>query len=384
MHGTELAIKSVLRFLFADNNVELALPSNGYEDLAASVGKQKSCFLHTFSDASFGPYRFNSRKGISGGVVLCEGGLIRSLARQQQALSLSSCEAEIYAIQLMSQESISFSRFVHRVLFALNEVSEPEVVEVLLESDSTSALQLLMSDTLPRRSRHIEIRLLWLKEQIKENRIRVKHKAGVDNPADLFTKCLHTRDFMKHRSTLGFLRVDGPPQDLMSLAPVSEKGFVFVEVCCREGSSLQKACNSSKIPYAGVVKDIEFRGVQRGLGKFMSEHRALGRWIHMHISTPCSSGSPLKNFSSSETEADREWESIMSGVVGLLKDECFPDSLSFELPKSNSIWNRETTCYLLEFAGMKYSQDVHLCQCLYRGKRQQTNWQNTAFSNNTS
>ena len=193
---------------------------------------------------------------------MCEGGLIRSLARQQQALSLSSCEAEIYAIQLTSQESVAFSRFVHRMLFSLNEVAEPETVEVLLESDSSSALQLLMSETLPRRSRHIEIRLLWLREQIQAQKIRIKHKAGVDNPADLFTKCLHTREFLKHCTTIGFLHVVGPVQDLMSLAPASEKGLAFVEVCCREGSSLQKGCVASKIPYAGVVKEVEFRGVQ--------------------------------------------------------------------------------------------------------------------------
>ena len=368
MHGTEMAIKSVLRYLFADNNVELALPSNGYEDLFESVGKRTSCFLHTFSDASFAPYRFNQRKGISGGIVMCEGGLIRSLARQQQALSLSSCEAEIYAIQLMSQESVAFSRFVHRMLFSLNEISEPEIVEVLLESDSSSALQLLMSETLPRRSRHVEIRLLWLREQIQSKKISIKHKPGVDNPADLFTKCLHTREFMKHRTTIGFLRVDGPVQDLMSLAPASEKGFVFVEVCCKEGSSLQKCCIDSKIPYAGVVKDVEFRGVQRSLGRFMTGHREEGSWIHMHISTPCSSGSPLKNFSSGETDADREWEPIMTGVLSLLEEECFPDSISFELPKTNSIWNRDVTKRLIERAGLKHSQEVFLCQALYRGK----------------
>ncbi len=33
MRGTEMAIKSVLRYLFPDCNVEMALPSNGYEDL---------------------------------------------------------------------------------------------------------------------------------------------------------------------------------------------------------------------------------------------------------------------------------------------------------------------------------------------------------------
>ena len=51
--------------------------------------------------------------------MFCEGGLVRSFARQQQALSLSSCEAELYALQMTTQESVAFTKFCHRVLFSL-------------------------------------------------------------------------------------------------------------------------------------------------------------------------------------------------------------------------------------------------------------------------
>ena len=57
-----------------------------------SVAFTKFChrvlFSLAFADASFAPYRFNARRGISGGVVFCEGGLVRSFARQQQALNM--------------------------------------------------------------------------------------------------------------------------------------------------------------------------------------------------------------------------------------------------------------------------------------------------------
>ncbi len=116
-------------------------------------------------------------------------------------------------------------------------------------------------------------------------------------PADLFTKCLHSREFVKHGAAIGFLRVDGPVQDSMSLAPVSEKGLAFVEVCCK-GRFIASVRMWFGIPYAGVVKDAEPRGARR--------QREIGCWTHMHISTPCSSGPPFKNFSSSETKADCE------------------------------------------------------------------------------
>ena len=55
----------------------------------------RSVHLHSFSDASHAPYRFNNRKGVSGGAVFFERSLVRSLSLQQQALSLRSCEAEL-------------------------------------------------------------------------------------------------------------------------------------------------------------------------------------------------------------------------------------------------------------------------------------------------
>ena len=70
--------------------------------------------------------------------VFFERSLVRSLSRQQQALSLSSCKAELYGLQ-------SVCRLVHRLLFALHEIDEPEEVVIWLESDSSSALQLVRS-----------------------------------------------------------------------------------------------------------------------------------------------------------------------------------------------------------------------------------------------
>ena len=77
--GTESAIRALLRFLFEDVGTCLRLPSPEYENLM--IGPARRSILHSFSDASFAPYRFNGRKGISGGVVFCEGALVRSLAR---------------------------------------------------------------------------------------------------------------------------------------------------------------------------------------------------------------------------------------------------------------------------------------------------------------
>ena len=369
-HGTEMALRAVLRFLFADRNVHLMLPSPEYDSLNFPERSRMNQFLHSFADASFAPYRFNSRKGISGGVVFCEGGLVRSFARQQQALSLSSCEAELYALQMVSQESVAFTKFCHRVLFSLDEISEPECVEVMLESDSSSALQLIQALDLPKRSRHVEIRLLWIRGQVESGKIKIRHRPGLENVADLFTKCLPSKDFLRHRTTLGILTIDAPLDDLLALSMSKPKRkLAVVELCCREGSMIQKACETSGFRYCGVTKDVELKSVLLQVKRFVDEQRLLGNWVHLHISTPCTSGSPLKNFSGNvETQADSEWKGIMDAVPKYLDEGIVADSVSFELPRSNSIWDRSETKHVLEKGDLKFCQDVHLCQAGYKGK----------------
>ena len=56
-------------------------------------------------------------------------------------------------------------------------------------------------------------------------------------------------------------------------------------------------------------------------------------WVHLHVSTPCSSGSPLKRFSpETVTDSDLQWETIMTAIPCYFGFSVKPDSASFELP----------------------------------------------------
>ena len=114
--GTEAAIRSLLRFLFEDVGTCLRLPSPEYENLM--IGPARHSILHSFSDASFAPSRVERE------FVFGEGALVRSLARKQQSVSLPSCEAELYALQMVAQESVAFSNFCHRVYTGIGEMRE--------------------------------------------------------------------------------------------------------------------------------------------------------------------------------------------------------------------------------------------------------------------
>ena len=371
MHGTEQALKAVLRFLYVDMHACLCLPSRD-ETIMSQVddAQLRSVHLHSFSDASHAPYRFNNRKGVSGGAVFFERSLVRSLSRQQQALSLSSCEAELYGLHSVCQESVAFGRLVHRLLFALHEIDEPEEVVIWLESDSSSALQLVRSMDVPRRSRHIEIRLHWLREQMREGLLKLRHRSGVENPADLFTKCLSAKAFYKHRYALGIVVPDGLTAELAELRELcvlqqvltQGSSIAIVELCCSEHSNLRKVCEVSKVPYIGVVAKVQSSGTLSRVVVCIRQWKnsSCPPWVHIHASTPCGSGSPLRNFNpDSVTKKDQEWDEIINAIGGYFKHA---DSCSFELPERNTIWSRPETVNLLESFDMRHEALVRLCK----------------------
>ena len=133
---------------------------------------------------------------------------------------------------------------------------------------------------------------------------------GTSNVADMFTKCLGSRDFYRHRKTLGFISLEVPWHDLQledsqvflvsELTRRTEK-LAFVELCCSRDSGLQKVCKNAKAPYVGVLDRIQDDDTFEKVRMFVEAHRQLGyRWIHIHCSTPCSSGSLLKGFQDSD------------------------------------------------------------------------------------
>ena len=210
-----------------------------------------------------------------------------------------------------------------------------------------------------------------MRSKVELGQLQLVHREGVSNVADLFTKCLGSKDFFRHRKTLGFVSLEVPWHDLQLDDPQvfllneftrKSEQFAFVELCCSRDSGLQKVCKSAKVPYVGVLDRIQDDETYEKVRMFVESHRQLGyRWMHIHCSTPCSSGSPLKGFQDSEieTESDKQWLSIMTSVGRYLR---LGDSKSFELPRNNSIWKRQETKDVLHKAGLNFSADVYLCQ----------------------
>lgn len=114
------------------------------------------------------------------------------------------------------------------------------------------------------------MRVEWLKAKLADGSLKIRCRAGDSNVADLSTKCLGTKAFLKHRSVLGFAIPEQPVGELNCLAEdawiegvmaTPEAKFAFVEVCCLPQSSLRLTCEKLGYPYTWVsVPTCRMRG----------------------------------------------------------------------------------------------------------------------------
>ena len=111
----------------------------------------------------------------------------KAWASTQGAVALSSAEAEFYAMVEAGQ----------RGKWAVTVATELGVslvgCSLVLQTDSEAAKSFVSRRGLGR-MRHIEVRELWLQEEVRKGSVVVKKVQGNENPADLMTKFLKTSE----------------------------------------------------------------------------------------------------------------------------------------------------------------------------------------------
>ena len=231
--GHEKALRMVLRYLITDMKVGLRFPTEGeLPDYAET--------LLVYTDAGFAPMRSTNRRSITGVCLVYRGVLLKAFSRHQGSVTLSSCEAELSAGQEGIQEGFGLSRTVFQVLKALGLVQVTSLCLAWL-TDSLSGKMILEASDLQRRSRHVEIRICWLRELMAKGILECAHVPGTENPADALTKCLALATFLKHRVLLGFVPLRAAA--VSSLVDTSFQGFLHAFVfrqCCLCGDHLER------------------------------------------------------------------------------------------------------------------------------------------------
>jgi hypothetical protein len=143
-----------------------------------------------WSDSDWGSDT-DSRRSRSGLALELLGGLLTWASKMQKTVALSSCEAEYMAI----------AEAVKDVLWFLNFMAELKLeveVPVPLYIDNMSAIHLAENPVSHQRSKHIDMRYKFIRENVVAGVIVPLYVPTGDNIADIFTKNTTRTVFQKH------------------------------------------------------------------------------------------------------------------------------------------------------------------------------------------
>ena len=135
------------------------------------------------------------RHSTSGWVILFQRAAIAYGSKKQKSVALSSCEAEIVAASVATQDAI----YARRLLAELGiPIDEPTPVAV----DNRAARDLAFNPEHHERTKHIERRHFFVREAVEDLLITVPFVASHDNLADFFTKHLAPKYFFAIRDAV--------------------------------------------------------------------------------------------------------------------------------------------------------------------------------------
>ena len=166
------AVKRILRYLKGTLNLGLVYKSDDNE-------------LVAYSDADWAG-DLNDRKSTSGYVFILGGAAISWKSRKQSCVALSTAEAEYMALASTAQEAMWMKRLIHE----FESMKEGNMSPVKIYEDNQSAICIAKSQQQHGRSKHIDIKFHFTREQVELKNIQLVYCKSRDMIADVFTKPL--------------------------------------------------------------------------------------------------------------------------------------------------------------------------------------------------
>lgn len=123
---------------------------------------------------------------------------------QTQKQEIIACSSELEYVTLFSytREATWLQRLLSELKVFSSSASDPTA----LLCDNTTTIKLLENLVLHARTKHIEIKHHYIREQVELVEMFITHVQGKNNLADLFTKPLGKMQFEKLKSELGRIR----------------------------------------------------------------------------------------------------------------------------------------------------------------------------------
>lgn len=139
----------------------------------------------------------DQRKSTTGYIFTLYGGAISWACRRQSTVALSSTEAEYMATVAAIQEGI-WLEALHNAIFN-------QWKEIRIFCDNKGAMQVLNNNSYSSRTKHIDIKIKFIREHIEKKEIELEYVSTTDMPADILTKGVPAHKIKGHLPNIGIL-----------------------------------------------------------------------------------------------------------------------------------------------------------------------------------
>jgi len=181
------AVKHLLKYLRGTSNFGLRLSSEG------------AVVLSGYADADFAG-DIDTRRSTYGYFFTIGKGAVAFKSKLCPSVTLSSCESEYVAACVAAQEGI-FLRML------LEELGFPQTSSTLVYEDNQSCIAHARNNDKHSRMKHIDVKKYYVRELVQAGKISHKYISTSEMVADIFTKPLGARLFLKFRAMLGVVPV---------------------------------------------------------------------------------------------------------------------------------------------------------------------------------
>lgn len=206
------AVKRILRYLAGTVDYGLLFTRSEQSTSFSATFPQ----LIAFADASWSSCADTGRSTTGWLLALGSGNWIDWSSKKQETVALSSCEAEYMAATEGTKAVMWAKHLLEELHWAASAdsggaatgsaVQQPQLFTPLLFSDNKSAIALAHNDTHHNRSKHIELRYHFIREQVAAKALRMEWCSAQQQLADLLTKPLTPLPFTTIRDQLVYSR----------------------------------------------------------------------------------------------------------------------------------------------------------------------------------
>jgi transposase InsO family protein len=196
------AVRHVLRYLCGSAHYKLTYGP------APSLTPESSILrlptLQGYCDSDWGADR-DDRRSVTGYVFMLGGGAVSWQSKKQHTVALSSVEAEYMASTQATKEALWWRTF-------LIELGMPKTITTVIHSDSQGSIALSKNPEHHARSKHIDIRHHFVREQVAAGTVALQYVPTHDMIADVLTKSLSKLQHTRLVHTMGVHSVQLPQQ----------------------------------------------------------------------------------------------------------------------------------------------------------------------------